>query len=92
MDFLSAFNHLLNFLAPALVLGFAMASVAPLLRRRWRSSRTWWMQGAINSVAGVTALVAGLFFFGNDGKMASYAALVALVATSQWLGSGGSKR
>ena len=30
-------------------------------------------------------LVAGLVFFGRDGKMATYAALVLAIASSQWL-------
>nr|WP_295787261.1 hypothetical protein [Rhodoferax sp.] len=43
-------------------------------------------QAAINCVAGVLALGLGLWYFGNDGKMASYAAMVILATTSQWLG------
>jgi hypothetical protein len=42
-------------------------------------------QAAINFVAGALALGAGLWFFGNDGKMASYAAMVVVCATSQAL-------
>ena len=30
-------------------------------------------------------LAAGLRFFGHDGKMATYVALVAVVATCEWL-------
>jgi len=32
------------------------------------------------------ALACGLWFFGNDGKMATYAAMVMLVASCQWVG------
>ncbi len=39
----------------------------------------------MNCVAGVLALGLGLWFFGNDGKMASYAAMVIAIASSQWL-------
>ena len=46
-------------------------------------------QAAINCVAGVLALGLGLWFFGNDGKMASYAAMVVAVATCQWFGARG---
>lgn len=31
------------------------------------------------------ALLAGLAYFGNDGKMATYAALVVACASSQWV-------
>jgi hypothetical protein len=31
----------------------------------------------------------GLWFFGRDGKMASYAALLVVAATSQWIGGRG---
>ena len=41
-------------------------------------------QAAINSAVGVLVLLVGLWFFGRDGKMATYAALVTLVALSQW--------
>jgi hypothetical protein len=77
--------HLLNFLAPAVVVGLAVALIAPFVMRRLRPTRGWFMQGTLNSIAGVTALVAGLWFFGNDGKMASYALLVLLVASCQWV-------
>jgi hypothetical protein len=39
----------------------------------------------------VAVLAAGLWHFGVDGKMATYAGLVAAVATAQWLGSRGWK-
>jgi hypothetical protein len=35
---------------------------------------------------GVAVLAAGLWFFGRDGKMATYAALVVAVATCEWIG------
>jgi hypothetical protein len=42
-------------------------------------------QAAINSIAGVVALSVGLWFFGRDGKMASYAAMLLGCALSQGL-------
>ena len=35
--------------------------------------------------AGLVALGAGLWWFGRDGKMATYAVLVVAVATAQWV-------
>jgi hypothetical protein len=76
--------HLLNFAAPALVLGLGVALAARWFRLD-RSQRAWWVPVAINFVAGLLALVAGLWYFGRDGKMATYAALVLAVASAQWL-------
>jgi hypothetical protein len=45
----------------------------------------WSLTLALNFGAGLVALAAGLWFFGRDGKMATYAAMVLVVATSQWL-------
>lgn len=84
MSLFGLLDHLLNFMAPALVVGLLMAALAPLLMKKARPHHTWLTQGAINSVAGLLALLAGLVFFGRDGKMASYAALVLACASSQW--------
>lgn len=78
--------HLVNFLAPALVLGAILALVGPVLNGKSPLARVFIVQFAINSVAGFIALGVGLWFFGRDGKMASYAALVVVAATSQWVG------
>jgi len=77
--------HLLSFLAPALAVGLAVALSAPLLVARQSGLRRWWAQAAINSVAGALVLVAGLAWWGVDGKIATYAALVVVIATCQWL-------
>ena len=36
-------------------------------------------------IANMVVLVAGLILFGNDGKMATYAALVVVAAVCQWV-------
>lgn len=76
--------HLFNFLAPALVVGALLAALAPWLVRGARARHAWWKQSALNAVAGSVALAAGLALFGNDGKMASYSAMLLLIASSQW--------
>ena len=78
--------HLANFVLPALALGMVLALLAPIYARKWPSARTLLAQAAINSVAGVLVLVAGLVLFGNDGKMATYGALVLATGTAQWWG------
>lgn len=81
---LDLLNHLFNFLAPAVVVGLVLAVVTPIFDRKRVSVVTITAQIAINSIAGALALGLGLWFFGNDGKMASYAAMAAAVASSQW--------
>jgi hypothetical protein len=77
--------HLLNFVLPALVVGCLLAAVAPLLMAKTRPNHSWLTQTIWNSATGLLVLLAGLWFFGRDGKMATYAAMVAACATSQWL-------
>ena len=85
MGAFALFLHLLGFLAPAVFVGTAVALGARLLIGRAPQGGTWWAHSAINSVAGAVALAAGLRAFGVDGKMATYAACVAAIATSQWI-------
>ena len=81
---LDGFIHLLSFMAPAFAVALLVAFVGGLLLPGQPQSRSWWLQAAINSGAGLLALGAGLWYFGVDGKMASYAALVLVVASCQW--------
>jgi hypothetical protein len=85
-------DHLLNFVAPAFSVGFMCAALGRLAMRRAPGAPAWWVQGAINFAVGVAVLAAGLIIFGRDGKMATYAALVAACGTSQWLVAGGWRR
>ena len=81
---LDLLNHLLNFLAPAVAVGLVLAVATPIFDRKKLAIRAVAVQAAINSIVGVLALALGLWFFGRDGKMASYGALVAAAAASQW--------
>ena len=83
MGFIDTVIHLANFLMPALTVAFVLALFGPLLVRKRPGAPTVLAQTAINLVAGVTALLMGLWFFGNDGKMASYAAMLLLCAAAQ---------
>ena len=84
MGLLDLLNHLLGFAAPALGLSVLVALAARFVLPGARSGLSWWGQVATNSIAGVVVLLAGLWYFGVDGKMATYAALVVAVASSQW--------
>jgi hypothetical protein len=87
VSLLALASHILNFVAPAAVVALLVAlgarAAMPAVARRGG----WGASFAINFVAGLAALGAGLVAFGHDGKMATYAGLVLAVATSQWLAS-----
>lgn len=84
MSLVGFLDHLLHFLLPALAVGLLLAVLAPLLMKRTRPSHSWLSQALINSVVGVLALAWGLWFFGRDGKMVSYAVMLMACASSQW--------
>jgi hypothetical protein len=77
--------HLLNFIAPALFIAVLMPLAARIFMKKKSAALAWRTQAAINFVVGLLLLTAGLWFFGQDGKMATYAALVLGCATSQAL-------
>ena len=87
MGILDQFIHLANFLAPALAVGFLLALIGPFLIKKSAANNGFIVQAAINCIAGSLALIVGLWFFGRDGKMATYAALLVVSATSQWMGA-----
>jgi hypothetical protein len=75
--------HLANFAAPALFLALLLVLAGRLVLGRSRIAL--WAQWAIGSVAGVAVLAGGLAWFGRDGMMATYAALVVVCGTVQSL-------
>ena len=85
MDLLDLFDHLLSFAAPALVVALLATIAGPLVLPRTAPGPAWWVRFAINCAAGLAALAAGLWYFGRDGKVATYSAVVLVVATAQWL-------
>lgn len=83
---LNAFNHLLNFVAPAATLALLLALAGRFMRRpRAAAALPWWWQAVVIFIVGVATLLAGLMLWGRDGKMLTYAALVLVCASSQWL-------
>jgi hypothetical protein len=85
MGFLDAANHLLNFLASAMAVALLVALFAQLFQPNRPLVQHFIAQAAINFVACSVVLVAGLWFFGRDGKMATYVAMVLVSATVQWV-------
>lgn len=88
-------NHLLNFIAPALLLALLLVALSRIFFGFFGSKRALvrapWLQLAINLIVGVGVLAAGLVLFGHDGKMLTYLALVVATALSQWSLMGGWK-
>lgn len=82
---LDALNHLLNLLAPAAALAVLLVLGGRLCLRQCRSPYAWWMQVALQLLLGSAVLVTGLVLQGRDGKMLTYAALVLVCGTGQWL-------
>jgi hypothetical protein len=87
MGLFDLIDHLLNFVAPAIFVAGVLALLGRFYMKKVPSALVFKAQFAINMGAGVLALVAGLWFFGRDGKMASYIAMVVAIALAQWLGA-----
>ena len=92
MDLLALLDHLLNFVAPAAFIALVLVLVGRFLGGRRTGVPRWWVQWAITFGAGVGVLLAGLVVFGRDGAMTTYAALVAVCGTVQWLAMRGWRR
>lgn len=79
--------HVLNFFAPAAVVGLLTAGLVKLVW--WRSLRGvgWLGLSLTASSACAVGLVAGLVIFGRDGKMATYGLMLLLCTLSLgWFG------
>jgi hypothetical protein len=79
--------HLMGFLEPAAVVALLVSGFSRVLLPKTAGVQSWRVCLAIDFVAGSAALLAGLWYFGRDGKMLTYAALVLACATAQWLAS-----
>ena len=77
---------MLSFAAPALAVALLVAFGGRWLLPAGAPRPAGWVLFAINFLAGLAALAVGLWYFGRDGKMASYAAMVLAVASAQWVG------
>jgi hypothetical protein len=75
--------HFAGFAAPAAFLAVVLPWAGRLVLPR--SASPVGVQAAWILVAGLAVLAGGLWYFGRDGKMLTYAALVLAAATTQWL-------
>ena len=82
-------DHILNFLAPAAALALLLVLLSRIFSRFLASKKpltqSIYAQAAIIFIVNVLVLAAGLVLFGNDGKMATYAALVLASAVCHWV-------
>ena len=91
MTFLALMDHAANFAAPAFFLALVLALGGRLVLGKG-AALSLWAQVAVNFLAGLAVLGGGLVYFGRDGMMATYAALVLVCGTLQWLLGGGLRR
>lgn len=87
MDLLDTLIHLLSFAAPAFAVALLVALAAPVILQCRPAALAWWWHAAMNFAVGLAISIVGLWYFGVDGKMATYAGLVVAVASCQWLSS-----
>lgn len=83
MTVLGFLGHLAGFIAPAVVVALILWCV-PRLRRAGRAAPGARLEAFMLVVAGIVVLLAGLMYFGRDGKMATYAALVLVQSSLAW--------
>lgn len=81
---IDAFWHLLNFFTPAVGVGCLGAAAVKLLWRRELAGFSWQRLATWGTAGGAGALLAGLWLFGRDGRMATYALLVGASAVAFW--------
>ena len=81
---LDALWHVGNLFLPALALGALAAALAKLVWRRDLAGVAWQRLAGPACAACAAVLLAGLALWGRDGKMATYAAMVAVCALTLW--------
>lgn len=84
MEPLAFLNHLVNFFVPAVALGAMAAALAKLAWRADLASQAWWRMATLAAAANAVVTVAGLVWFGRDGRVATYAAMVLATAITLW--------
>ncbi len=84
MNFLDLVWHVINFAAPALLLGAISATAAKWIWPGPLRTTPWVRLGSLAAAASLLACVVGLVITGRDGKMITYAAMVLACAVSLW--------
>lgn len=85
MDIPALALHVANFLAPAAAVAIGLALLRGLFAGRGGPLPGRLLLVFVNFACGALVLLLGLWIFGVDGKMATYAGLVLACATAQWV-------
>ena len=85
MGLLDVFFHLLNFIAPAVVMAcvFALAGRKIMPLNSNANAYPTRKMVLVNSLVGITILLLGMLILGHDGKIITYALLIAIQAGVQ---------
>ena len=90
---LDALNHLVNLLLPALVVGALSAALAKCTWRRELAGVRWRRLAAWAAGAAAIVTLGGVVFLGQDGRMATYGAMVLAASLALlWAGFGPGRR
>jgi hypothetical protein len=90
---LALLNHLANLFLPAVALGLVAAGLAKLAWRSDLAAQPWWRLAALAAGVNAVVTVAGLAWYGGDGRMGTYLAMVvATTVTLWWRGFGPGRR
>ena len=84
MEINIALGQMAGFLLTPLLLGGIAAALAKLLWRRELAGQGWLRLALPAAAASVAAAALALAWFGRDGRMAGYAAMVAACALTLW--------
>ncbi len=84
MDLTQIMWMLVDFVAPALGTAALAATLGKVFWRRDLAKLGWFALWVRTATMGLLALVAGLVWTGQDGRMASYAAMVTAIALTLW--------
>jgi hypothetical protein len=84
MGFFEAFGHVFNLLFMPLALGAVAAGLAKLVWRQRLLAQRWWALAVAAGAVCALVTLAGLAFWGQDGKMATYLAMVLACACALW--------
>jgi hypothetical protein len=84
MGLIDLLNHLLNFVAPAMALALVLPLAARFVVAKGACAYAWWAQVGINFLVGFVVLLASVWWWGRDGKMGAYAALILVMTSCQW--------
>lgn len=84
MDVVQALWHLAGFFAQAVVAGAIAAGLAKLVWRRRLAAVPWWRLALAAAGAMAAVAILGLVAFAQDGRMATYGAMVVAAAVALW--------